>query len=59
MASFPRAGAETTALSPVSAPSWLMNRIRWCTDSSPSRATDDVACREASPASMSLRKCAG
>ena len=36
-----------------------MRVIGRCSDSRPSRATDTAACFEASPASMSPRKCAG
>ena len=54
----PAAGAETSASSPASWPSRPMTRIRRCSDSRPARATDTAACFEASPASMSPRKCA-
>jgi len=52
-----RAGAEATAPSVVSAPSRPI-RIRLCSEASPSLASDTAACLEASPASISLRKCA-
>ncbi len=57
VASSHRAAAETTESRPLSAPSGPMTRIRWCSDARPSRATDTAACLDASPASISLRKC--
>jgi hypothetical protein len=55
----PPAGAVTSAASSASSPSRPMTRIRWCSDASPSRATDTAACLEASAASTSPRKWAG
>jgi hypothetical protein len=53
-----RAGAASRAPSPVSGSPGRTTRIRPCCDASPSLATDSAAGREASPASISLRKCA-
>jgi hypothetical protein len=50
------AGADSTASSPVSAPPGPVTRIRACNDPAPSRAIDNAAAFDASPASTRRRK---
>jgi len=52
-----RAGAESKVPRPVSGSPCLITRIRPYSDASPSLATDIAAGLEASPASISARKC--
>ncbi len=53
----PAGAADSTEASGTSAPSASMTRIRWCSESSPPRATASAASADGNPASISRRKC--